>query len=324
MTGNDSNGNEGAARLKCIACESPKLICWGRLPVYTADFLGRDFDSSANAGFLYECLNCTLRFRDPQPTEADLMNYYQGLDVVECWQHGPEREVWRYIREALTSLPEQSVLDVGCFRGDMLAYLGNGFRHFGVEPSKTASAEAERRGVTIVADRIDGLRNSPLRFGAITLIDVAEHLPKPLEALEILTRLLLPGGKLIIFTGSTDAFTWRLAGVDYYYSAMPEHLAFMRPSWFQWAAAELNCEIGSVKRLRYQSSSLSHRVDEAFRNLLYIGYHRAARMSFLPGGLLELPLVRRVGKWQGCWWTSARDHTLVVMTKKSIGAVGDK
>jgi SAM-dependent methyltransferase len=315
MTGNDSNGNERAVRLKCIACDSPRLICRGRLPIYTADFLGRDFDRGANAGFLYECLNCTLRFRDPQPSEAELMNYYQGLDVVECWQHGPEREVWRYIKEALTSLPEQSVLDVGCFRGDMLAYLGNGFRQFGVEPSKIASAEAKRRGVTIVADRIDGLRDSPLRFGAITLIDVAEHLTRPLDALEILVQHLLPGGKLIIFTGSTDAFTWRLAGVDYYYSAMPEHLAFMRPSWFQWAAAQLDCEMVSLKRLRYQSSSVSQRVDEAFRNLLYIGYHRARRSSLVPGGLLELPLVRRVGKWQGCWWTSARDHTLVVLTR---------
>jgi len=154
-----------------------------------------------------------------------------------------------------------------------------------------------------------------LRFGAITLIDVAEHLTRPLEALEILKQLLLPGGKLIIFTGSTDSFTWRLAGVDYYYSAMPEHLAFMRPSWFQWAASQLDCEMVSLKRLRYQSSSVSQRVDEAFRNLLYIGYHRARRSSLVPGGLLELPLVRRVGKWQGCWWTSARDHTLVVLTR---------
>jgi SAM-dependent methyltransferase len=161
MTSNDSNSNERAAPLRCIACDSPRLTCWGRLPVYTSDFLGQGLDSGANAGFLYECLNCTLRFRDPQPTEAELMTYYQGLDVAECWQHGPEREVWRHIKEALTSLPEQSVLDVGCFRGDMLAYLGNGFRQFGVEPSKVASAEAERRGVTLVADRIEGLRDSP-------------------------------------------------------------------------------------------------------------------------------------------------------------------
>ncbi|HSQ23750.1 MAG TPA: hypothetical protein VLN44_05060, partial [Pyrinomonadaceae bacterium] len=88
-----------------------------------------------------------------------------------------------------------------------------------------------------------------------------------------------------------------------------------RPSWFRWAATKLDCEMISVKRLRYQSSSLLHRVDEAFRNLLYIGYQRARRMSFVPGGLLELPLVKRVGKWQGCWWTSARDHTLVTLTK---------
>ena len=299
----------------CVACDSHRLIRRGPLPVYTPDFLGRDLDSGIDPGALYECEDCSLRFRAPQPTKEELIAYYQGLDAIECWQHGPEREVWRYVKEALKSAPRPSVLDVGCFRGDMLSYLGNGLERFGVEPSKEAAREARRRGVEIIAESIESLPNDGLQFGAITLIDVAEHLPRPLDSLQLLARLLPPGGKLIIFTGSTDALCWRLAGLEYYYSAMPEHVAFMRPSWFYWAASRLGCDVVSIRRLRYGSSSWWNRIDESFKNLLYIGYHRFRRLPFVPAFLFKLPLVRRVGQWQGCWWTTAKDHTLVILTK---------
>jgi 2-polyprenyl-3-methyl-5-hydroxy-6-metoxy-1,4-benzoquinol methylase len=301
--------------LTCIACDSGKLTSLGRLPVYTPDFLGRALDASIDPGRLYECENCAIRFRAPQPTEDELMKYYQGMDVAECWQHGPEREVWRYIKAEAQDLPERSILDVGCFRGDLLNYLGDGFSCFGVEPSPAAAREAETRGVTIITNTIESLGNNDQQFGAITLIDVAEHLPRPLDSLRLLTRRLMPGGKLIIFTGNTDALSWRLAGLDYYYSAMPEHVAFMRPSWFYWAASRIGCQVGSIRRLRYQPLSWRKRLDEGLKNLSYITYHQLQRAPFLSTLLSHIPFVRRVGKWQSVWWTSAKDHIFVVLTK---------
>src|ERR1700730_4602689 len=299
----------------CVACDSQRLKRRGPLPVYTADFLDRDLNSDIDPGVLYECEECTFLSRAPQPTKEELIAYYQGLDVIECWQHGPEREVWRYIKNELASIPKRSVLDVGCFRGDMLSYLGDDLERFGVESSKEAVREAQRRGVTIIAESIESMRNDGPRFGAITLIDVAEHLPRPLDSLKLLSRLLLPGGKLIIFTGSTDALSWRLAGLDYYYSAMPEHVAFMRPSWFHWAASRMDCDVVSIKRMRYRSSSWRNRIDESLKNLLYIGYHRMRRLRSVPSILFKVPLMRRIGQWRGCWWTSAKDHTLVILTR---------
>ena len=115
--------SEGVA---CAACDSRDLISWGRLPVNSADFLGSALDSGIDPGILFECRNCTLRFRAPQPTEEQLLAYYQRMDVTQCWQHGPEREVWRYIKQELDHIPQPSVLDVGRFRGEMLGYLGDG------------------------------------------------------------------------------------------------------------------------------------------------------------------------------------------------------
>jgi SAM-dependent methyltransferase len=312
----DTNGN-ATSNLTCVACGSARLISRGRLPVFTPDFLGHNLDSTIDPGFLYECRNCTLCFRAPQPSEEVLMAYYAAMDTVECWQHGSEREVWPHIKAALASIPDQSVLDVGCFRGDMLNYLGPDFTRYGVEPSPEAAAQAENAGVEIVGPNIHSLENSTLRPGAITLVDVAEHLPRPLESLRTLTQLLMPGGRLIIFTGNTDALSWKLAGLDYYYSGMPEHVVFMNPAWFQWAAAQLGCEVVSIERLHYQSVPFAKQIDEALKNLFYIAYHRAERRAFVPHIFFKLPLVKRVGKWPSCWWTSARDHTLVVLAKKA-------
>ena len=124
------------------------------------------------------------------------MTYYDGKDAAECWQHGPEREVWRYVKNELTDIPNSAVLDVGCFRGDMLNYLGKRWDLFGVEPSHEAARDAQRRGVTIIGESIESLRDSNHKFGAITMIDVVEHLLRPLDALSSLARLLAPGGKI--------------------------------------------------------------------------------------------------------------------------------
>jgi SAM-dependent methyltransferase len=198
----------------------------------------------------------------------------------------------------------------------MLDYLGSEFERFGVEPSKEASREAEKRGIKIIADSIESLQIVEPRFGAITLIDVAEHLPAPLDSFRALSQLLLPGGKLFVFTGNTDALSWRLAGIDYYYSAMPEHVVFMGPAWFRWVAPRINCEIALIRPMRYRSSSWREWLDEGLKNILYTAYQRLRRTRVVPSFVLDLPLVRRVGQWQGCWWTSAKDHALVVLTRR--------
>ena len=215
----------------CLACGSRATTCIGPLPVYAPDFLGKPLDHGADPGSLYRCRDCSLWFRSPLPSPEELLAYYQGLREAEWWQYGQEREVWRYVKAELQGLPGSSVLDVGCFRGDLLAYLGDGFQRFGVEPSSDARHKAESRGVAIVGDRIESLRQEQRRFGAVTLIDVIEHLPKPLESLQTLSRLLDETGKLIIFTGNTNALSWRFALQHYWYSAMPEHVAFFAPAW---------------------------------------------------------------------------------------------
>jgi SAM-dependent methyltransferase len=216
----------------------------------------------------------------------------------------------------LDDLPARSVLDVGCFRGDFLDWLGPGFARFGVEPSAEARAIASGRGVDIVAHSIDELQDSGPRFGAVTLIDVIEHIPRPLASLEKLVRALLPGGRLLIFTGNTAAWSWRVGGRYYWYSRLPDHVAFFRPAWFEWAAPRLGCHIYRTKALPHGPAGLRVRVWEAAANLAYFGYRRLVDAGPWEPWLQRLPLVGRIGRWKMVWWTSARDHSLIVLEKK--------
>jgi SAM-dependent methyltransferase len=303
-----------AQEVACLACSGRRVERVGRLPSFVAGQIRRR-EGGEDEDWLYRCLDCTLRFRWPLPTEQELLDYYSGLCGEEWWQNEAEREVWARIKSELEAAPEKTVLDVGCFRGDFLNYLGAGWRRFGVEPSADARRVAEERGIKVIADSLDALDEEGPRFGAITLIDVIEHLPRPLESLRRLERRLLPGGRLVIFTGSTDALSWRLAGTDYWYCAMPEHIAFFRPSWFSWAAPRLNCRYELLGRMAYKPAPLRTRIDEALRNTAFIASRRLSRRPRLGATLGRLPLAGRIARWDSCWWTSARDHVLVSFAK---------
>jgi SAM-dependent methyltransferase len=278
----------------CIACHSERVSRLGPLPVFAGDFLGKAFDEQVDAGSMYRCAECSLQFRSPAPSAEELVNYYGELSSDELWQHDPDRHVFQEIKRVIQAAPEHSILDVGCFRGDLLSYLGDEWDRFGIEPSSEARRAAEARGIKILAETIE---------------------TRPLDALSKLSRMLLPGGQIIIFTGNTAAWSWRFAGSDYWYSAMPEHVAFFDPGWFEWAAPKLNCRVNHVQRLCYQPAPARVRIDEALKNVAYVTYRRLERSPAVPRVLLRLPLINRVGRWQSCWWTSARDHILVVLTK---------
>lgn len=302
----------------CIACESPNVARLGSLPAFPKDFLGVPLNGDLTAGCLYRCRNCTLRFRVPTPTAEELMKFYSRLPAEQLWQHEPDRLVWRRIVQILDTCPEKSILDVGCFRGDFLTCLGEGWSRFGIEPSVDARREAESNGINIIGSSVETVDSDAFQFGAIVLTDVIEHLTRPLEALQKLSRMLKPGGKLIVFTGNVDALSWRFSGLEYWYSALPEHVAFFSPAWFTWAAPKLNSTVRLLQRMPSRQTTILDRLDESLKNIAYAIYHRLDGLPPFAAVLPKIPVIQRIATWRDCWWTSATDHLLVALTKNEI------
>ena len=61
----------------------------------------------------------------------------------------------------------------------------------------------------------------------ILAIDVIEHVSDPAAFFSRVWQLLKPGGIFLVFTGDSDAWSWRLQQSRYWYvSFLPEHISF--------------------------------------------------------------------------------------------------
>jgi 2-polyprenyl-3-methyl-5-hydroxy-6-metoxy-1,4-benzoquinol methylase len=155
------------------------------------------------------------------------------------------------ITEALSS---GSLLDVGCYEGAFLESLPDDFSKYGIEPSDEGRHMANQRGIEMVGRSLSQIEVDRAMFHCITLLDVFEHLPRPMDSFKTLVNLLLPGGLVVVATGNTDTFLWRMMRRDYWYY-FPEHVSFANPRWFVWAAAELHMKIVMIKRFSHVTGS---------------------------------------------------------------------
>jgi trans-aconitate methyltransferase len=129
------------------------------------------------------------------------------MDLVERRSHTPARHPWETARvtaiaEILRDLnmDHPSVLDVGCGDGYVVSSLHDRLR-FGQVLSQDIHLEDEiireirRPGI----DFVRTLSGSDYRADVILLLDVLEHVEKPVELLkELADERLLPGGRIVI------------------------------------------------------------------------------------------------------------------------------
>lgn len=111
--------------------------------------------------------------------------------------------------------PGDRLLDVGCATGFLLEEAKDrGWSPFGIERSAWA-AELARRTFGAEAIHPGDLGDRPFSagsFGAVTLVDVLEHLPGPAEALGRVAALVRPGGSVLVVTPSFASWSRRTLG----------------------------------------------------------------------------------------------------------------
>jgi 2-polyprenyl-3-methyl-5-hydroxy-6-metoxy-1,4-benzoquinol methylase len=61
------------------------------------------------------------------------------------------------------------------------------------------------------------------------MIEVIEHLPDPSAAIALISRLLKPGGLLLLTTGNLDSPVARRQGIHYRYCAPEIHVSLFNP-----------------------------------------------------------------------------------------------
>jgi SAM-dependent methyltransferase len=181
---------------------------------------------------LWRCAACSLVRTEPQLTSRELEPFY----AEEYWGEGEieaadENWIRRDQRHRTGFLQrfrgEGSVLDVGCGLGFFLRALDpQRWDRHGVEPMPVPYRESAR---SLGSDRV---HNSELiaaqlpssNFDAITFWDSLEHLPNPRAILQEASRLLRPGGIILIGLPNFGGYQARYFGEDWFGLSLPHHL----------------------------------------------------------------------------------------------------
>jgi len=180
-------------------------------------------------------------------------------------------------------------LDFGCGAGGFLKFLrekkslaGRPLELTGHDVGSYATLLKSKDAFRILD--LDEIRREPAAsFDVISLIEVIEHLPEPLPPLELIARLLKPGGLLLLTTGNLDSPAARRSGIHYRYCAPEIHVSLFNPR----TLARLYARVGLTPYPVRYDGAVRFKVLKTLR-------HRPALRAAARAALAFPPVVRAI------------------------------
>jgi SAM-dependent methyltransferase len=231
-------------RRKAATC--PLCLGSSTLPVLSGtDYL---FETTTQTFKLSACSGCYCFFLDPMPSPEQIANFYPQQ---YWWKGSGERSLKRFesiyrrlvlrdhisfVKRAARNIQPQpaevKLLDVGCGTGTLISILKDrGFRVLGLDFSPEASKVAAlEHGVKVIVGSLEDAKFPDRSFDMITLFHVMEHLTEPLEMLQEVNRILMPGGRVVIQVPNIDSWQRKIFGPYWYGLDIPRHVIDYSPS----------------------------------------------------------------------------------------------
>ena len=212
---------------------------------------------------LARCVGCGLAFVTNPPSSAELEHFYSFAGGYHVGFRDDPKEIAKRFRLASRQLAMVArhhapgrCLDIGASAGFFVKTAAdNGWDAHGIElSSDTAQLARERYGVDVAHGRLEDAAFEPLSFDVVTLWDVIEHVPDPLDTMVRVAGLLKPGGVAGIITPNLDGLfarsSYRIALRIGYWPAVepPAHL-------FQYSTRSLTA---LLERVELQTVEVAH------------------------------------------------------------------
>ena len=199
--------------IACPLCSEVRfsIVYPGTFPKkLSGDFL-KNVDRSSSDQTLFEqvvrCVACGLVYLNPRLKPGTIVgSYAEGEDSLfvkqdafrirtftSALKHLRKKRFFRFSKET-------KALDIGCAGGAFLRAAKNlGISAVGVEPSKWLGEYARsQHGLDVRTGVLKDQSFPEKSFDLITLWDVIEHVPDPSAELLLISKLLKPGGLLVV------------------------------------------------------------------------------------------------------------------------------
>lgn len=128
-----------------------------------------------------------------------------------------------------------AILDIGCAGGGFLQKLPPQYQPHGIEVSRVLAAEAERivapRGGSIMHDNaLNGIKRFPDgQFAGVIMSAFLEHEVEPAQLLNEISRVLQPGGKVIIKVPNYASWNRHVRKEKWCGFRLPDHVNYFTP-----------------------------------------------------------------------------------------------
>jgi len=197
---------------------------------------------------------------EPVPDEREITKFYESryYDLIRKGERAPdvrrlmaggteaEREkVWlqsTLYADILTVLKEESnlnpkrLLDIGCGTGEFIAFMKQeGWEVMGLELSSEAATIAREKGLEVHSLSIDEFfvkhPQYSSTFVVVTLLHILEHVPNPVEFLNLVKKLLVVDAGLVVIQVPNDFNQLQLTAQQHlqkepWWIAIPEHINY--------------------------------------------------------------------------------------------------
>lgn len=273
------------------------------------------------------------------PAPADLGKYYPAVYYGGGGRRFPgpveALQAWLYGRRArwLTRRAGQPgrVLDLGCGPGHLLARLrALGWRAEGTEATEASAAIARTRyGLDVRAGELEQLGYAASSFDLLVSWHTLEHMRDPGATLDVITRLLKPGGHLLVSVPNFSSPEAQAERAAWFHLDVPRHLAHFPADVLRGLlrARGLTIEHEGFATPEYDGFSLVQTWQNRLGlppNLLYLQLKRAVASGAVPStarqrllalglGAVQLPAALLVNAWRAWRGTGA---VIVLLARK--------
>jgi 2-polyprenyl-3-methyl-5-hydroxy-6-metoxy-1,4-benzoquinol methylase len=164
----------------------------------------------------YRCENCRVVFLHPLPQEPSAI---YNEDYFRRWYIRYYSERKRYTERLFSKIEKYTgtkgkLLDVGCGTGILMEVAKErGWKVYGQEISTFAVEYCRGKGFEVYDKPLPELNLPENSFDLITLFDVIAHIEDPVSCISVCSKLLKPGGHLVIKTPEHPPYLFLLANL---------------------------------------------------------------------------------------------------------------